>query len=152
MYNVKIIAETILSFNSMGPKKLQKLCYYVQAHYLAKYSKPLLDTTFEAWVHGPVSNELYQKYRMYGWNYIPKSEADYFLPSKVMNVITDVYDCYSKYSADELEQMTHEETPWLEAREGLPEFQSSNRIISNRTMREFYSSRKSRSITIINLI
>ncbi len=39
--------------------KLQKLCYYCQAWYLAWNNEPLFDEEFEAWASGPVCKELY---------------------------------------------------------------------------------------------
>ena len=42
--------------------KLQKLVYYAQAWYLAFLDKPLFDEDFEAWVHGPVNRDLYDRY------------------------------------------------------------------------------------------
>jgi|LGOV01.1.fsa_nt_gb uncharacterized phage-associated protein len=138
MYNVNVIAETILSYGSIDPKKLQKLCYYVQAHYLAKYSNPLIDTSFEAWVHGPVSSELYRKYKTYGWSNIPQTKTNYYLPKNIEEHIIEVYRNYAMYSADELEEYTHDEEPWLLARKGLLPYQSSNNIITNESMEVYY--------------
>ena len=64
------IANFFRSKESMTHKKLQKLVYYAYAWYIALYNekssnivnKLCLDTKFEAWVHGPVSRILYNKY------------------------------------------------------------------------------------------
>ena len=60
MSDIRKVAQYFLSKESMSHKKLQKLCYYAQAWYLANYGKPLMPNRFEAWVHGPVSPDLYR--------------------------------------------------------------------------------------------
>lgn len=73
------VANFFLSKEAMTHKKLQKLCYFAQAWYLANYGKPLVPNRFEAWVHGPVSPDLYSKYRGWGWEMIPQSKEPVFL-------------------------------------------------------------------------
>lgn len=46
--------------------KLQKLVYFAQGVHLAKYQKPLINETFEAWLYGPVIPEIYQDFKFYG--------------------------------------------------------------------------------------
>lgn len=73
MLDVYIVAKYFLSKSRMTHKKLQKLCYYAQAWHCAFYkNKPLFENRIEAWVHGPVSPELYYRYYNYGWNEIPQ--------------------------------------------------------------------------------
>ena len=67
MYSVFDIANWFLSQKTMTHKKLQKMCYYAQAWSYALYNRPLMDTEFQAWVHGPVSPQLYQKYKGHGF-------------------------------------------------------------------------------------
>jgi uncharacterized phage-associated protein len=43
--------------------QLQKLVYYAQAWHLALYDRPLFEDDFQAWVHGPVIPELFDKYK-----------------------------------------------------------------------------------------
>ena len=45
------LADAFLSIESMTHKKLQKLCYYAKAWYLALYDENLVTEEFEAWVH-----------------------------------------------------------------------------------------------------
>ena len=64
MDNAKYKAEDIANFflraiyrdcgDAITPLKLQKLLYFAQGNYLAKYNMPLFDEDFEAWIHGPV--------------------------------------------------------------------------------------------------
>lgn len=67
MENIYEVANFFLNKEAMSHKKLQKLCYFSQAWYLANYGEPLVPNRFEAWVHGPVSPDLYYKYKGWGW-------------------------------------------------------------------------------------
>lgn len=77
-YHIKDVAKELLKFESMTHKKLQKLCYYVQALHLAIYGEPLIDTYFEAWVHGPVAPELYNEYKSHGMTPIKAYKRRYY--------------------------------------------------------------------------
>jgi uncharacterized phage-associated protein len=46
--------------------KLQKILYLAQMVHLGRYSRRLLDETFEAWDYGPVSSRLYHKAKVFG--------------------------------------------------------------------------------------
>ena len=139
MYDINVIANFFLSKESMTQKKLQKLCYYAQAYYLALYSKDLIDTDFEAWVHGPVSPALYSNYKRYGWGKIPKTTMEHYLPKKVYSYLNKTFIIFKNYSADELEDLTHEEDPWKNARIGLNPYESSNRSIDKNDIISYYS-------------
>lgn len=136
--NVDTVANFFLSKESMTPKKLQKICYYAYAWYLTLYDKYLLDDEFEAWVHGPVNVEIYHKYRMYGWNNIPKNQ-NVDLDEDLTEFLEMIYNTFKDYDGDQLESMTHNETPWREARIGLQPEEPSNNIINDNTIKSFYS-------------
>lgn len=133
------VAKAFLSIESMTHKKLQKLCYYAQAWHLALYNRRLIKEQFEAWIHGPVCPELYAEYKNYGWETIPKEQV---LPEnitdEIMEFINIVYSTYGGFDGDELEALTHLELPWREARKGLEEWEPSNNIISEETMKRYY--------------
>lgn len=141
MVEVKDVAKAILTFESMTHKKLQKLCYYVQAWHLALYDKPLMDTKFEAWVHGPVCPELYHKYKGCGWDGIEKQTN---MPSviadneELVELFTQVFRIYGDLDGDQLELLTHEELPWRKARAELPAWMASNREIDDNVIKDFY--------------
>ena len=50
--------------------KLQKILYFLNAIYLVKRSKPLVDATFEKWNYGPTIPDVYKEYRVNGGNNI----------------------------------------------------------------------------------
>ncbi|WP_051585896.1 Panacea domain-containing protein [Caldanaerobius polysaccharolyticus] len=134
------VAKTFLFMDSMTHKKLQKLCYYAQAWHLALYNgERLFDANFEAWIHGPVCRELYNVYKVYGWDDIPKENS---IPSNIdeetYEFLKVVFNTYGDFTGDELEKLTHTELPWKEAREGLEEWEPSHNVIKEETMQKFY--------------
>src|SRR5690554_5489208 len=104
-YTWQEVSDWFLSKESMTPKKLQKLTYYFEAWSNALFNTSLINnTSFEAWVHGPVSPELYVKYRSYRWNDIEKKEdnSDLF-DDKTLDLLESVWITYGEKSANELE-------------------------------------------------
>lgn len=142
MVDVRHVALYFLSKESMSHKKLEKLCYYAQAWYLANHGKPMMPNRFEAWVHGPVAPDLYAQYKGWGWALIPKV-AEYvalFDPVEI-DLMDKVYDVYGDYTGDELELLTHHEFPWEHAREGYSPSEYSRNPISMKDMRDYYGER-----------
>ncbi|WP_130807632.1 Panacea domain-containing protein [Senegalia massiliensis] len=134
------IASTFLNMESMTHKKLQKLCYYAQAWYLALYNERLIDSKFEAWIHGPVSPELYDKYKDNGWTPIKNEETPQNIEQnqEIYEFIEEIYRIYGDLDGNDLEVLTHKELPWLSAREGLGMLEWSNNVIDENIMRDFY--------------
>lgn len=141
-YSIFDVSDWFLSKSEMTHKKLQKLSYYFVAWGNALYNINLVnDTEFEAWVHGPVSPVLYERYKGSGWVDIPqKADNNTVFDDKAMDLLESVWITYGDKSANELEVLTHLEEPWKNARKGLGEFEPSNKVISNADMRTYYSS------------
>lgn len=137
--DVNTIANYFLSEESMTPKKLQKICYYAYSWYLTLFDDYLFDDgKFQAWVHGPVNTKLYDKYKSYGWKSIPKTTKP-DLNFELEEFLDIILNTYKEFDGDQLENMTHNETPWIEARGGLEPEKPSNNIISDKTIKLFYS-------------
>lgn len=135
------LANSFLSIEAMTHKKLQKLCYYAKAWYLAINDENLITEPFEAWVHGAVQPELYQKYRAYGFQLIPMFSQDGIqLPEEFLDFAREIYESYGDYSGDELERINHQEAPWIKARKALKPWQSGNAVINENDMKEYYRS------------
>ena len=118
--------------------KLQKLVYYAQAWHLALHKEPLFPEDFQAWVHGPVIPELYQKYKPFGWQPI-EQEVNVQLPIVVLDFLAEVAQEYFGCDAYKLEQMTHSEIPWQRARGNLPPDAVSTAMIKKQWMKEYYT-------------
>ena len=71
--------------------------------------------------HGPVVNSLYSEYKQYGYDPlpIPREELDLnrFSP-EVCQVLDTVNAVYGVFSATQLRNMTHMESPWLQTIDG----------------------------------
>ena len=119
--------------------KLQKLLYYAQAWHLALFEKPLFEDAIEAWVHGPVVPSVFRQYKEFRWNPIALRETNP-LPARIERHLQEVWNVYGKFDASTLERRTHGEDPWKDARGGLSPDESSNAVISRRSMKAYYSS------------
>lgn len=138
MLDAKTLSLLMLSFGSMSNKKLQKICYYVYSWYLAIYNERVADVQFEAWVHGPVSREIYNIYKGYGWEDIPVYKGFLMVDEEIIDFAENVWEIYGRYTADELEEMSHRELPWNKAREGYSRYESSDIILADADIYMFY--------------
>lgn len=126
--------------NPMTPLKLQKLCYYAQAWNLAWDNKELFSDDFQAWVHGPANYNLWNRYK--GNNIISKTDSNYNINvfnADEIETLDAVWDAYGNFSGKYLEQLTHQEDPWLLTRGDLPEGTPSNTIINKNIIQKYYS-------------
>lgn len=141
MINPREFSEIILSYGSFSHKKLQKLCYYVYCEYLLEYGEKIANVEFEAWVHGPVSPEIYQIYKNYGWNRIPEYNGNIAVSNIIYNRITNIIKKYINFTANQLEEMTHMESPWKNARRGYRKYECSNEVILESEILNYYQNR-----------
>ncbi len=128
--------------------KLQKLLYYIQAWHLAFFKKKAFDGEFQAWIHGPVNRDIYDLYKdsMYLYSEMSLDDIDddkniETLDNDLKMHVDAILDGYAKFSAIQLEVMTHSEEPWLEARKGYSPNERCERPISEKTMENFYAAR-----------
>jgi len=143
-----IVAKYFIKKNTEDQKgldklKLQKLLYYAQAWNLVLNKEPLFSEKIEAWVHGPVVPEVYTEYKDFDFSKPSKEilEEKLNFTEKQKKVLDSVWEIYGKYDGSYLEVLTHNETPWQEARENLLPAESSNNIISEERMMEYYGKR-----------
>jgi len=142
--NASVIADYLIWFGQrhgdpLTNLKLQKLLYYAQGMYLAKNHRPLFRDPLQAWIRGPVVYKIWQKYNSYKWQPITKSVEQPKVSHFVLGAVQDVVDNYWHCSAFLLEQMTHSESPWINARGGAPADTPSSSEISLGDMYEFFS-------------
>lgn len=143
MATVFDVANWFLHKESMDHKKLQKLCYYSQAWSLALNGKKLIDEEFEAWVHGPVNRALWNSLRDYGYSNINPDALNGRarpLDSSSIQLLEKVWATYKDLNGFQLENLTHRELPWIQARGNLAPYEPSNSIIRKDTMKMYYRS------------
>lgn len=145
-YDICTIADWFLVHESMTHKKLQKLLYFSYGYYLATYNdsadkleEEMFENDFEAWVHGPVSPKIYNLYREAGYSKISKDIGEpTILTDKIEKVLFVVLQKYKNQNGDDLEKITHEQSPWLNARKNLLEIEPSSAPISSKDIYEYF--------------
>ncbi|MDF2606974.1 MAG: Prophage ps3 protein 01 [Bacillales bacterium] len=128
----------------ISPLKLQKLLYYAQGWSMALSDNQLFDADFQAWVHGPVIPEVYQKYKMFKYDNIDiniiGSIDNLNLTKTQLRILEWVWDKYSKFTAKFLEDLTHMEYPWRNTRADLPSNEPCDWVIDNKEIKNYFTS------------
>lgn len=150
-YDVNFVADyVILSLNSderfsLINLKLQKIMYYIQAWSLGINGEPMMNAKFEAWVHGPVCIELYDRFKENKnlYSFIEKDDVlDSDSPSKIdfkdIEFIDYILENYAQYSGVQIEAMTHSEDPWINARKGFKPMERCHNEITEQAMKDYY--------------
>ncbi len=138
MADVNDVAAAILSSQGrMVTWKLQKLAYYCQAWHLVWEDRPLFEDRIEAWANGPVVRTLYEQHR--GRFSVDRWEGDpNLLDAGERESIEAVLRTYGDKTGHWLSELTHQERPWIEAREGLAPGERGNNEITHTAMVEYY--------------
>ncbi|MDR1914406.1 MAG: DUF4065 domain-containing protein [Clostridiales bacterium] len=142
-YSIFQIANWFLAKENMPHKKLQKLCYYAVAWGYALFDAPITaEPVFEAWIHGPVSVSLYQKYRDYApWvNLTPDFDYKNVFDDDTEDLLESVWLTYGEDSGNSLEVLTHKELPWINARTGFKPLEYCTNPINTDDMKNYYRS------------
>lgn len=138
---ISIATEYVLSrCEDITPLALQKALYYIQGFFYAFYHRFLFEDNCAAWVHGPVYRSVYRRYSDYRFDPIAKTanfdEAVLTAPEKaIFDAVIDFFCCYS---GKVLEEFTHSEMPWIEARADLPLSSPSEAIISRDSIGHYF--------------
>ena len=124
---------------------LEKLLYYAQGFYQAFFDEPLFEEDCEAWVHGPVYPEIYDKYKMYQSKMIEEqicSEAVEGIKENKKELLDAIVRSFGYYSGKALEKMTHMEDPWIKARNGSIGEERGKNSISKEEMKRYFKNIK----------
>lgn len=128
MYRALSVARYIIEHcNEQGRGisnlKLQKILYFVQAEFLVSTpnNTPCFRDKIEAWDFGPVVPNVYHQYKLFGSSSIPESATiarDPYKEEISLNdqvLINSMVDDASSYTASQLVQVTHNQSPWKDA-------------------------------------
>lgn len=119
--------------------KLQKLLYYAQGFYLALENEPLFSDEIQAWAHGPVVPDVYSEFKRYGYKEIKeKYQLEGNISISEKNIIEKTWAIFKSYDGKQLEELTHLEDPWINARKGLPEMTSSTNPIEEADIKVYF--------------
>ncbi len=128
------------------PLALQKILYFIQGIHMVMFGKPLYKEDCMAWIHGPVYEEVYDLFKDFKYNPIEDNRFAIFkdrfeeLSEQEKMVIDLVINTFGKYSGKVLEDITHEEQPWKNARMGYEPSEPSREIISKDEIRNYFVS------------
>lgn len=139
---IEIIAEYIIAIGKeITPLALQKILYYAQGFYKAFFGKYLFQEDCQAWVHGPVYVDIYEKYKDFKSANI-SIDIDYDIEDIIVDekreILNAVIKYFGYYNGKALEKMSHYETPWINARQGLLPTENSNNIIKKDDIKDYF--------------
>lgn len=141
MQDVLSIAKWFLNKEPMTLKKLEKLCYYAQAWYVALFDNgPLFEEEIQAWVHGPAIVALRSEFQPYRWwEIIPRADFDDSdFSDEEVGVFEAVFRTYGPLDEDQLESLTMHEDPWMDARGDKQPWETSTAPISLASLGKYY--------------
>lgn len=118
---------------------LQKLLYNTQGWSSAINEIFMFNEDCQAWAHGPVYKEVYNKYSSYGASPLPQVTIDNLeLSDEEKHILEGVWKAYGGFNGKQLEKMSHSEMPWLKTRDGLDENESSIRVIEKECIKNYF--------------
>lgn len=148
-----VLASYILyEYGPMSHLKLQKLIYLIEGYHLAYFDGAnIVNDEFQAWVHGPVSRKLYDELKdksiLYGELKFTLDEGEEppidilkkSLTTEQIDLVDNVLSLYKDESGIALEGITHNQTPWINARKGYDACDKCENIINKNEMAKYFS-------------
>ncbi|MDO4493821.1 MAG: DUF4065 domain-containing protein [Clostridia bacterium] len=126
MISAKLAAQCLAYFAAQDPDgermtmmRVQKMLYFAQGHCLAEYNTPLFPDEIQAWKHGPVvPNEYNKAEREEDGSYAAYPIDDNFsideVPMKEFDLLLNVFVEYNKYTTSALVGLSHAaDGPWF---------------------------------------
>ena len=116
--------------------KLQKILYFIQAKFLVEKNTACFSEKIEAWTFGPVIPDVHQQYKIFGNAHIPCVDVqdDFKISEQDKALIDNMIDKCSKFTASQLGEITHRQTPWKKAYKSY-----QNNEITQLSVKEFFS-------------
>ncbi len=141
---LRVIAYVFEKLEEVTPLMLQKLLYFIQGIYSALYGRPIFTEDCKAWIHGPVYPEVYDLFRDFKYN--PIDDARFALLEGTVDALTVdekhvinlVVNTFGMYGGKVLEKITHNETPWKEARKGYGDSIPSSELLQKERIMKYY--------------
>lgn len=143
------IANYIIThIGEVTPLALEKLLSFSNGVNYALNGEQLIFEESQAWAHGPVYPQIYNKYKKYG--YKPIDDGIYSthgcmlskLSEEEIEAIDLVINTFGIYSPKTLERISHSQDPWKEKRIGYKEDEAGQEVIDEASIKLFYTSHK----------
>lgn len=138
------IAYIFKQMDEVTPLTLQKMLYFIQGLYVAKFNRYFFSEDCYAWVHGPVYEKVYNLFKEFTYNPIEDSRFILFagrdegLSDEERTLIDLAINTFGKYSGKTLEHITHKEEPWINARQGYGQNEPSQEVISKESIKQYF--------------
>ena len=118
---------------------LQKMLYFSQAWNSVFNNELLFEEDCEAWAHGAVYRNVYDKFKKFKYNPLPYLEVNVELSRNEIEVLEFVRDYYfDVYTPKTLELICHLETPYKVARKNHGELDRSGDVIDKDIIKKYY--------------
>jgi uncharacterized phage-associated protein len=143
------IANYIIThIGEVTPLALQKLLSFSNGVNYALNGKQLIFEESQAWAHGPVYPQMYNKYKRFG--YKPIDDGIYSthgcmlskLSAEEIKAIDLVICTFGLYSPKTLERISHSQEPWKEKRIGYKEDEAGREVIEEASIKRFYTNQE----------
>ena len=125
-------------------EKIQRLCWYAYSWYIVSNNSPdekNLDTLFDgqaqAGVNGTIFKELYEDAQFNKSEKLNKAKD--ITNIKVIEYLDQIWKVYGRLTLFQLNHLTKQEKPWVNARAGLKPNDTSLKKINNYDIFEEYS-------------
>lgn len=155
-YSALDVARYVINYSNeksygISNLKLQKLLYFIQAEFLVFTDKkePCFQEEIEAWGFGPVVPCVYREFKQFGscniptvdtyyeisdtWDIVKKTYNKNILKAEDREIINEIVDGLSEYSAADLVRITHNQLPWQKVY-----VQGMNNTITKKSIREYF--------------
>ncbi|TDR05598.1 Panacea domain-containing protein [Marinomonas communis] len=108
-----LIQESNMSLG-ITHRELQKILYYSQGFYLAKYNRPLFDADFDAWKYGPVNTGIWGRFKQYGYAnlYVSPDKEVVTLDTAKKAFLVSILSAFLSIGQTKLIGMSHTDHPW----------------------------------------
>ena len=139
------IANYIVThMGEVTPLALEKLLSFSNGVNYAVNGEQLIFEDNQAWAHGPVYPQMYNKCKKFG--YKPIDNGIYSTHGCVLSKLTDseisvidlVINTFGLFSPKTLENISHSQEPWREKRIGYKDDEAGQEVIDQESIKAFY--------------
>lgn len=140
-----IISYIFNQMDEITPLTMQKILYYTQGVNFALNAEPMFKDDCRAWVHGPVYGSVYHLFK--DFKYDPIDDCRFAMLKNRYKGLSDaeksvldlVISTFGMYNGKTLERVTHNETPWIEARNRFDPDATSEIVISKAKIQDYFT-------------
>jgi uncharacterized phage-associated protein len=139
------VAKAAESGDQITHLKVQKLLYYAEAWTQTLIGEELFPETLQAWAHGPVVPEVFQEFKEHAWKPLPVPDQEKIpeISDQAITILQQVFDTYGDLPAKTLEDMTHQDQPWIKARGNLSAEERCEAVIAKSEIQSFFKNKYS---------